>query len=188
MRAIRETTRCSRNLDKLATTSCIAPPCIFVRTPTSKRRSWQRLRARPIPCEMLCACQSGSLRRGVLIADVGGRRCSKGGISRGRKLVPLPRCKALRRTAPAHPLLQTLLRWPYHGNLRKTISEELDRTQRGLKALDQEAKRRASEDIDLCRRTAAPLSKYSDVWTFPVCLITYSTMTMAWASELAGAR
>ena len=32
----------------------------------------------------------------------------------------------------------------------------------------------------------APLSVYSEIWTFPVALVTYSTMVIAWASELAG--
>lgn len=32
----------------------------------------------------------------------------------------------------------------------------------------------------------APLSEYSDIWTFPIALVTYSTMVMAWAAELAG--
>lgn len=32
----------------------------------------------------------------------------------------------------------------------------------------------------------APLSEYSEIWTFPVALVTYSTMVIAWASELAG--
>lgn len=36
-------------------------------------------------------------------------------------------------------------------------------------------------------RRGAPLSEYSEVWTFHVTLVTYSTMVIAWASELAGA-
>lgn len=35
-------------------------------------------------------------------------------------------------------------------------------------------------------RTQAPLSAYSDVWTFPICLVTYSTLLITWASVLAG--
>lgn len=36
-------------------------------------------------------------------------------------------------------------------------------------------------------RTGAPLSQYSEIWTFPVALVTYSTMVIAWSAELAGA-
>lgn len=32
----------------------------------------------------------------------------------------------------------------------------------------------------------APLSAYSDVWTFPICLVTYSTLLITWGSVLAG--
>jgi hypothetical protein len=35
-------------------------------------------------------------------------------------------------------------------------------------------------------RPEAPLSEYSDVWTFPIALVTYSTVVIAWAAELAG--
>lgn len=35
-------------------------------------------------------------------------------------------------------------------------------------------------------RAQAPLSAYSDVWTFPVCLVTYSTLLITWGSVLAG--
>lgn len=34
-------------------------------------------------------------------------------------------------------------------------------------------------------RAQAPLSAYSDVWTFPVCLVTYSTLLITWGSVLA---
>eukprot|EP00892_Ulva_mutabilis_P000862 jgi/Ulvmu1/10777/UM069_0011.1 len=34
-------------------------------------------------------------------------------------------------------------------------------------------------------REQAPLSAYSDVWTFPVCLVTFSTLLITWASVLA---
>lgn len=32
----------------------------------------------------------------------------------------------------------------------------------------------------------APLSEYSEIWTFPIALVTYSTMVIVWAAELAG--
>jgi hypothetical protein len=42
------------------------------------------------------------------------------------------------------------------------------------------------QDVAAHTRPPAPLSEYSEIWTFPVSLVTYSTLVIAWAAELAG--
>jgi hypothetical protein len=106
-------------------------------------------------------------------------RCQSDG---GRRRCVVPKdCK--RRHEAINPRNQGLTSWPFDYKFQ----DALFKTGECLGKCSSEIVQRGRDDIQTCRRASAPLSKYSEVWTFPVFLIAYSTMVIAWASELAGA-
>lgn len=87
----------------------------------------------------------------------------------------------LKRHLASTRVVQSLLRWPSKSRIQDALAEtgkQLEKASSGIIERGQQ---------DIARVRSAPLSEYSEVWTFPICLITYSTMVIAWASELAGA-
>jgi hypothetical protein len=84
-------------------------------------------------------------------------------------------------------VVQTLLRWPAHERIQQALAGIAERARTDSERVEKTRRtvaERARQDIDIVK--AAPISQYSDVWTFPVCLISYSTMLVSWATELAG--
>jgi hypothetical protein len=105
--------------------------------------------------------------------------------SRGQSGGGLRRCVVPKDCTRRHetPKVQGLPSLPFNSKFQ----DALCKTGECIGKCSSEIVRRGRDDIQTCRRASAPLSKYSEVWTFPICLITYSTMVIAWASELAGA-
>jgi hypothetical protein len=80
-------------------------------------------------------------------------------------------------------VLQALLKWPLQLSIKRSLEEtgkELGKYSSVRGIID-----KGVQDIQTVKN--APLSEYSKVWTFPICLVTYTTMVITWASELAGA-
>lgn len=105
--------------------------------------------------------------------------------------------------ASAAHLFQALLRWPAPAQQRveetvRSTGEELDKFSKWARSKAEQdelqvrraIRRRAADDIQVLRKRSqrsAHWLTHKSAWTFPVFLITYTTMLMAWTSEMIGA-
>jgi hypothetical protein len=105
---------------------------------------------------------------------------SQCGSRRRPHVVPQTSTRCHHKSSPEVPGLPSL---PF----KLKFQDALCKTSECIEQCSSEIVKRGRDDIRTCRQASAPLSKYSEVWTFPICLIIYSTMVIAWSSELAGA-